>query len=85
MEKVFSLGSVRLDGCHVFLRIYSRHLSAVGSLLDVPTHTVNMVTVRSQDDLWESYSINIHEVRNELILSLDEAFVNSNRRKTGAN
>ncbi|KAF5338699.1 hypothetical protein D9611_013369 [Ephemerocybe angulata] len=32
-----------------------------GSLLDVPTHTVNMVSVRSQDDLWESYSINPHE------------------------
>ncbi|EFI28317.1 hypothetical protein CC1G_13846 [Coprinopsis cinerea okayama7 len=28
-----------------------------GSLLDVPTHTVNMVTLRTQDDLWESYSI----------------------------
>ncbi|THV03952.1 P-loop containing nucleoside triphosphate hydrolase protein, partial [Dendrothele bispora CBS 962.96] len=28
-----------------------------GSLLDIPTHTVNMTTLRSADDLWRSYSI----------------------------
>lgn len=39
----------------------------VGSLLDVPTHTVNMVTVRSQDDLWESYSMNPHEVSTNVL------------------
>ncbi|TEB39625.1 hypothetical protein FA13DRAFT_1750971 [Coprinellus micaceus] len=58
-----------LEELFKLLSIHSRQISAapvvvmfsVGSLLDVPTHTVNMVTVRSQDDLWESYSINIHE------------------------
>ncbi|KIY62569.1 P-loop containing nucleoside triphosphate hydrolase protein [Cylindrobasidium torrendii FP15055 ss-10] len=28
-----------------------------GGLLDVPTHTVNMTTLRSAHDLWQSYSI----------------------------
>ncbi|KAF9255719.1 P-loop containing nucleoside triphosphate hydrolase protein, partial [Marasmius fiardii PR-910] len=34
-----------------------------GSLLDVPIHTVNMTTLRSADDLWNSYSIASSEVR----------------------
>lgn len=34
----------------------------VGSLLDVPTHTVNMTTVRSTLDLWRSYSLSPYEV-----------------------
>ncbi|KDR73661.1 hypothetical protein GALMADRAFT_228107 [Galerina marginata CBS 339.88] len=32
-----------------------------GSLLDVPTHTVNMTTLRSTHDLWQSYSMNPYE------------------------
>ncbi|KZP08725.1 P-loop containing nucleoside triphosphate hydrolase protein [Athelia psychrophila] len=32
-----------------------------GALLDVPTHTVNMPTLRSTHDLWQSYSMNPYE------------------------
>ncbi|KAJ7907334.1 P-loop containing nucleoside triphosphate hydrolase protein [Mycena leptocephala] len=32
-----------------------------GALLDVPTHTVNMTTLRSAHDLWEAYSMNPYE------------------------
>lgn len=32
-----------------------------GSLLDVPTHTVNMTTLRSTRDLWQSFSMSPHE------------------------
>ncbi|KAF8163632.1 hypothetical protein B0H34DRAFT_795315 [Crassisporium funariophilum] len=32
-----------------------------GSLLDVPTHTVNMTTLRSTHDLWQSYSMSPYE------------------------
>ncbi|OAX41570.1 P-loop containing nucleoside triphosphate hydrolase protein [Rhizopogon vinicolor AM-OR11-026] len=32
-----------------------------GNLLDVPTHTVNMTTLRSTHDLWQSYSMNPYE------------------------
>jgi len=32
-----------------------------GSLLNVPTHTVNMTTLRSTHDLWQSYSMSPHE------------------------
>ncbi|KAF8635527.1 hypothetical protein AX17_003910 [Amanita inopinata Kibby_2008] len=32
-----------------------------GSLLDVPTHTVNMTTLRSTYDLWKSYSMSPYE------------------------
>lgn len=35
---------------------------AVGSLLDIPTHTVNMTTLRSTHDLWQSYSMSPYEV-----------------------
>lgn len=35
----------------------------VGSLLDVPTHTVNMTTLRSTHDLWQSHSMSPYEVR----------------------
>jgi len=37
--------------------------SIVGSLLDVPTHTVNMTTLKSTHDLWQSYSMSPYEVR----------------------
>ena len=33
-----------------------------GSLLDVPTHTVNMTTLQSTHDLWQSYSMSPYEV-----------------------
>ncbi|KAF8197537.1 P-loop containing nucleoside triphosphate hydrolase protein [Pholiota molesta] len=32
-----------------------------GSLLEVPTHTVNMTTLRSTHDLWESHSMSPYE------------------------
>lgn len=34
----------------------------VGSLLDVPTHTVNMTTLKSTNDLWQSHSMSPYEV-----------------------
>jgi hypothetical protein len=39
------------------------YLFIVGSLLDVPTHTVNMTTIKSTHDLWQSYSMSPHEVK----------------------
>lgn len=49
---------------------YAKHLIptvliilTVGSVLDVPTHTVNMTTLRSANDLWQSYSIRTDNVR----------------------
>ncbi|KAF8136672.1 P-loop containing nucleoside triphosphate hydrolase protein [Boletus edulis] len=32
-----------------------------GFLLDVPTHTVNMTTLRSANDIWQSYSMSPYE------------------------
>ncbi|KIK92311.1 hypothetical protein PAXRUDRAFT_147605, partial [Paxillus rubicundulus Ve08.2h10] len=32
-----------------------------GTLLDVPTHTVNMTTLRSAHDIWQSYSMSPYE------------------------
>ncbi|KAJ6622900.1 hypothetical protein B0H10DRAFT_2162674 [Mycena sp. CBHHK59/15] len=32
-----------------------------GKLLDVPTHTVNMTTLRTAHDLWQAYSMNPYE------------------------
>ena len=46
--------------------ILSRHTQVlhfvVGSLLDVPTHTVNMTVLKSTQDLWQSYSMSTYEV-----------------------
>ncbi|TFK30282.1 hypothetical protein FA15DRAFT_631335 [Coprinopsis marcescibilis] len=50
-----------------------------GSLLDVPTHTVNMVTLKSQDDLWESYSISPAEEPSNCTLS--EFLVNNEGKR----
>ncbi|KAF9227571.1 P-loop containing nucleoside triphosphate hydrolase protein [Gyrodon lividus] len=36
-----------------------------GSLLDVPTHTVNMTTLRSAHDIWQSYSMSPYEASSE--------------------
>ena len=33
----------------------------VGSLLEVPTHTVNMTTLHDTSDIWKSHSIAPHE------------------------
>lgn len=41
----------------------SSYSPLVGSLLDVPTHTVNMTTLKSTHDLWKSYSMSPYEVR----------------------
>ncbi len=35
----------------------------VGLLLDVPTHTVNMTTLNSSHELWQSYSMSPYEVK----------------------
>lgn len=34
----------------------------VGSLLDVPTHTINMTALRSQHDLWQCLSTGMDDV-----------------------
>ncbi|KAI0086374.1 P-loop containing nucleoside triphosphate hydrolase protein [Irpex rosettiformis] len=41
-----------------------------GSLLDVPTHTVNMTTLRSTHDIWRSYSMSPYEVSEPSSLTL---------------
>ena len=33
-----------------------------GSLLEVPTHTVNMTTLRDTHDIWRSYSMSPYQV-----------------------
>ncbi|KAI0340034.1 P-loop containing nucleoside triphosphate hydrolase protein [Trametopsis cervina] len=40
-----------------------------GSLLDVPTHTVNMTTLRSTHDIWRSYSMSPYEAPSALTLA----------------
>ena len=40
-----------------------------GSLLNVPTHTVNMTTLRSTHDLWQSYSMSPYEEPSTLTLA----------------
>ena len=40
-----------------------------GNLLDVPTHTVNMTTLRSTHDLWQSYSMSPYEEPSTLTLA----------------
>ena len=44
----------------------------VGELLDLPTHTVNMASLHSSIDLWQSLSMSVYEVglRNGLVISL---------------
>jgi hypothetical protein len=42
--------------------ILRRFAGAVGSLLDVPTHTVNMTTLHNTHDLWRSFSMSKHQV-----------------------
>lgn len=40
-----------------------------GSLLDVPTHTVNMTTLRSTHDIWRSYSMSPYEASSTCTLA----------------
>ncbi|OCH92089.1 P-loop containing nucleoside triphosphate hydrolase protein [Obba rivulosa] len=40
-----------------------------GSLLDVPTHTVNMTTLRSTHDIWRSYSMSPYEAPSSCTLA----------------
>ncbi|GJE96411.1 hypothetical protein PsYK624_126080 [Phanerochaete sordida] len=40
-----------------------------GSLLEVPTHTVNMTTLRSTRDIWKSYSMSPYEEPSDLTLA----------------
>ncbi|KAF9652896.1 P-loop containing nucleoside triphosphate hydrolase protein [Thelephora ganbajun] len=49
-----------------------------GSLLGVPTHTVNMTTLKSTHDLWQSYSMSPYEEPSTL--TLDE-FLTENEGK----
>jgi hypothetical protein len=57
--------------CNSSLRVSPLRLIvsfAVGSLLDIPTHTVNMTTLRSTHDLWQSYSMSPYEVCHVFVL-----------------
>ena len=49
-----------------------------GSLLGVPTHTVNMTTLRSTHDLWQSYSMSPYEEPSTLTLA---EFLTENERR----
>ncbi|KAI0929343.1 hypothetical protein AcV5_006638 [Taiwanofungus camphoratus] len=50
-----------------------------GSLLDVPTHTVNMTTLRSTHDIWRSYSMSPYQVPSTCTLA-DFLINNEGRR-----
>lgn len=53
-------GTLRLPFIFIF---YARRIRRqVGSLLNVPTHTVNVTTLRSTHDLWDSCSMSPYEV-----------------------
>lgn len=43
----------------------------VGFLLDVPTHTVNVTTLKSTHDLWQSHSMSPYEVCAAIVLLTD--------------
>ncbi|TFK54692.1 P-loop containing nucleoside triphosphate hydrolase protein [Heliocybe sulcata] len=49
-----------------------------GSLLEVPTHTVNMTTLRSTHDIWQSHSMNPYEEPSSSTLA---EFLIDNERK----
>jgi len=60
MERVFWHANVCvLDSFVSGLWLMDNH--TVGSLLDVPTHTVNMTTLRTTQELWSSYSMSPFE------------------------
>ncbi|PPQ66205.1 hypothetical protein CVT26_011064 [Gymnopilus dilepis] len=50
-----------------------------GALLDVPTHTVNMTTLRSTHDLWQSYSMSPYETPTTCTLA--EFLINNEGRR----
>ena len=55
--------------CLLGIDLRSNILFVVGSLLDVPTHTVNMTTLKSTHDLWQSYSMSPYEVTMKLMVT----------------
>ncbi|KAG1890803.1 P-loop containing nucleoside triphosphate hydrolase protein [Suillus subluteus] len=66
--KVLSMHSQRLSVAPIVVLLcgpsgHGKSLLArkFGSLLDIPTHTVNMTTLRSTHDLWQSYSMSPYE------------------------
>ncbi|KAI0695854.1 P-loop containing nucleoside triphosphate hydrolase protein [Cerioporus squamosus] len=50
-----------------------------GSLLEVPTHTVNMTTLRDTNDIWKSHSIAPHEEPSDVSLK-DFLIANEGKR-----
>ncbi|KAF9010302.1 P-loop containing nucleoside triphosphate hydrolase protein [Hymenopellis radicata] len=52
-----------------------------GSLLDVPTHTVNMTTLRTAHDLWQSYSISSDQVSAGPPCTLIEFLINNEGKR----
>ncbi|KZT69829.1 hypothetical protein DAEQUDRAFT_765150 [Daedalea quercina L-15889] len=50
-----------------------------GSLLEVPTHTVNMTTLRDTHDIWRSYSMSPYEAPSDCTLA-DFLIANEGRR-----
>ncbi|KAF8921812.1 P-loop containing nucleoside triphosphate hydrolase protein [Mucidula mucida] len=52
-----------------------------GSLLDVPTHTVNMTTLRTAHDLWQSYSISPDQVSAGPPCTLIEFLINNEGKR----
>ncbi|KIK71124.1 hypothetical protein GYMLUDRAFT_147922 [Collybiopsis luxurians FD-317 M1] len=52
-----------------------------GSLLEVPTHTVNMITLRTAEDIWRSYSISSNEVGDAPPCTLVEFLANNEGKR----
>ena len=46
----------------MFLSLHELSHCSVGSLLGVPTHTVNVTTLQSTHDIWDSYAMSPYEV-----------------------
>lgn len=65
-----SLLARRCEHHSVSFHVIVLNTGAVGSLLDVPTHTVNMTTLRSTRDIWRSYSMSPYEVCIQYDISL---------------
>ena len=60
-ERVSWRGDVRLH-FGIFLSLHELSHCLVGSLLGVPTHTVNVTTLQSTHDIWDSYAMSPYEV-----------------------
>ncbi|KAI6036404.1 hypothetical protein BKA83DRAFT_669940 [Pisolithus microcarpus] len=63
--RVLSMHSQRLAVAPIVVLLCGQSnlmaVSLVGSLLEVPTHTVNMTTLRSTHDIWQSHSMSPYE------------------------